>query len=156
MRQECRERFRHRRLQRKPLVSDVHMHHGTCATHVPWCMLGSLTRGGGENVPGIPGACVTLNIMYLARGPWLSCSVLELARIKLCYVCKGNSNITQNSRKYLRDLFLIWHAKVIFRVAWRGSLRTKQNSQVIRFLNNITLCRSFNLCNSVLLHENAN
>ena len=33
------------------------MHHGTCVTHVPWCMSGSLTCGGGENVPGIPGAC---------------------------------------------------------------------------------------------------
>ena len=43
--------------QRKPLVSDPGMHHGTCVTHVPWCMSGSLTRSGGENVPGIPGAC---------------------------------------------------------------------------------------------------
>ena len=33
------------------------MHHGTCLTHVPWCMSGSLTCGDGENVPGIPGAC---------------------------------------------------------------------------------------------------
>ena len=33
------------------------MHHGTCVTHVPWCMSGLLNRGGGENVPGIPGAC---------------------------------------------------------------------------------------------------
>ena len=49
--------FPRRRLQRKPLVSDPGMHHGTCVTHVPWCMSGSLTRGGGENVPGIPGAC---------------------------------------------------------------------------------------------------
>ena len=24
------------------------MHHGTCATHMLWCMLGSLTRGGGK------------------------------------------------------------------------------------------------------------
>ena len=31
------------------------MHHGTCVTHVPWCMSGSLTDGGGENVPDIPG-----------------------------------------------------------------------------------------------------
>ena len=46
-----------RRLQRKPLVSDPGMHHDTCVSHVPWCMSGSLTRGGGENVPGIPGAC---------------------------------------------------------------------------------------------------
>ena len=45
-----------RRLRRKPLVSDPGMHHGTCVTHVPWCMSGSLTCGDGENVPGIPGA----------------------------------------------------------------------------------------------------
>ena len=44
-------------LQRKPLVSGPGMHHGTCVTHVPWCMSGSLASGGGENVPGIPGAC---------------------------------------------------------------------------------------------------
>ena len=43
--------------------------------HVPWCMLGSLTRGflwirrRGKNVPGIPGACATLNFTYLVRGP---------------------------------------------------------------------------------------
>ena len=45
------------RHQRKPLVSDPGMHHGTCVTHVPWCMPGSLTRGGGENFPGITGTC---------------------------------------------------------------------------------------------------
>ena len=45
-----------RRFQRKPLVSDPGMHHGTCVTHVPWCMSGSLTCGDRENVPGIPGA----------------------------------------------------------------------------------------------------
>ena len=58
-----------------PRVSDPDMHHGTCVTHVPWCMSGSLTSvflwiGGGENVPGIPGACATRNIAYLVRGPW--------------------------------------------------------------------------------------
>ena len=49
--------FPRRRFQRKQLVSDPGMHHGTCVTHVPWCMSGSLTCGDGENVPGIPGAC---------------------------------------------------------------------------------------------------
>ena len=48
------------RLKRKALVSDPGMHHGTCATHLPRCMSGSLTRGGGKNVPGIPGACATV------------------------------------------------------------------------------------------------
>ena len=44
--------FSGHRLQRKSLASDP----GTCMTHVAWCMLGSLTCGGGENVPGIHGA----------------------------------------------------------------------------------------------------
>ena len=38
-------------------------------SHVPWCMSGSLTRGGGENVPGIPGAWATRNFTYLVIGP---------------------------------------------------------------------------------------
>ena len=71
MRRECRERFPCHWLQRKPLVSDPGMHHSTCVTHVPRCMSGSLTGGGGENVPGIPGACATRNFAYLVRGPWL-------------------------------------------------------------------------------------
>ena len=74
MRRECRERFPRHRLRRKPLVSDPGMHHVTCVTHVPWCMSGSLTRGGGENVPGIPGACAIHNFTYLARSP---CSLHE-------------------------------------------------------------------------------
>ena len=49
MRRECRERFPHLRFQRKPLVSEPAMHNGTCVNHVPWCMSGSLTNGGGEN-----------------------------------------------------------------------------------------------------------
>ena len=70
MRRGCRERFPHHQYQRKPLVSDPGMHHGTCVAHVPWCMSGSLTRDGRKNVPGIPGACATHNFTYLARGPW--------------------------------------------------------------------------------------
>ena len=57
-----------------PRVSDPDMHHGTCVTHVPWCMPDRLTSGflwsrRWENVPGIPGACATRNFTYLARGP---------------------------------------------------------------------------------------
>ena len=62
--------FPRRRFQRKPLVSDPGMHHGTCVTHVSWCMSGSLTCGDGENVPGIPGACapVILRIWQETHG----------------------------------------------------------------------------------------
>ena len=70
MRRECRERFSRHWIRRKPLVSHPAKHHGTCVTHVPWCLSGSLTRGGGGNVPGILGACATYNRTYLARGPF--------------------------------------------------------------------------------------
>ena len=52
---------------RKQLFSDTGMHHGTCVTHAPWCMAGSLTCGGRQKVPG---ACATRNFTCLARGPW--------------------------------------------------------------------------------------
>ena len=79
MHQECRERFFRHQLQRKPLVSDPGIH------HMPWCMSGSLTRGGGENVPGNPGACATRDFTYLARGP--------LHIVTWCFTCKQLKNI---------------------------------------------------------------
>ena len=56
-------------------VSDPDKHHGTCVTHVPWCMPGSLISGflcsqWRGNVPGIPSACATRNLAYLVKGPW--------------------------------------------------------------------------------------
>ena len=69
MRREFREHFPRHWFQKKPIINDPGMHHGTCVTHMPWCMSGSLTRGGGENVPGIPGARATRNFTYLVRGP---------------------------------------------------------------------------------------
>ena len=41
----------------------------TCITAHTWLAV-SFEVGGGENVPGIPGACATRNFMYLVRGPW--------------------------------------------------------------------------------------
>ena len=101
MRRECRERFSRRRIQRKPLVSDPGMHHGTCVTHVPWCMSGSETRGGGENVPGIPGACATRYFTYLVRGPWsilnISWSTWLLSTRMLVLISAGDGFICFNS-----------------------------------------------------------
>ena len=56
-------------LQRKLLVSDPSMHHGTCFTHVPWCMLGSLTHGGRENIPGILSSCAKCNFYIFGKRP---------------------------------------------------------------------------------------
>ena len=57
-----------------PRESDPDMHHGTCVTHVPWCMPGSLTCGflcsrrRGKH-SGITGACATRSFVYPVRGP---------------------------------------------------------------------------------------
>ena len=74
MRWECQERFPR--------------HHGlanpTCITVRAWRTGGDACRdrqlavsfevGGGENVPGIPGAYTTRNFAYLVRGPLTSTS----------------------------------------------------------------------------------
>ena len=77
-----------RLFQRKPLVSDSGMHHGTCVTHVPWCMSGSLTCGDGENVPGIPGACAPaiLRILSFVTHP---CN--DTSQQNIAYHCSDNS-----------------------------------------------------------------
>ena len=77
--------FPRHRLERKSLVCDLGMHHGTCVTHVPCCMSGSLTRDDGENVPGIPSACAIRNFMYLARGPWGELRICSKATGKICF-----------------------------------------------------------------------
>ena len=46
------------------------MHHGMCVTRVSWCMSGSLTRCGVENVPVLDQDMIELNgnIYYLVWG----------------------------------------------------------------------------------------
>ena len=73
--------FPHRRIQRKPLVSDSDMHHGTCVTHVPWCMSESLIRGGGENVPGIPGACAPAILLVWQEAHCKDKAVLRMSSL---------------------------------------------------------------------------
>ena len=108
--------FSSHRLQRNPIVSDPGMHHGTCVTHVPWCTSGSLTRDGGENVPGIPGACATRHFAYLARGPWDICDVsVDLwvghTTMSICWgftsVCR-HADTTWNTIIRLINFFMEW------------------------------------------------
>ena len=70
------------------------MHHGTCVTHVPWCMSGSLTCGDEENVPGIPGACAPaiLCIWQEAHGACIvyACTIITSDIIwanVVCFTC---------------------------------------------------------------------
>ena len=60
------------RLQRKLLVSDPGMQHGTCIKHMPWCMSGSLTRGGGETFPAFPVHAQPAILLILVRDLWVT------------------------------------------------------------------------------------
>ena len=81
MRRECRKRFPRHLHQSKPPVVDPGKHHGTRVTHVLLYISGPLTRGGGENVSGITGACGTGNITYLARDPLYGYLTAYLSRV---------------------------------------------------------------------------
>ena len=90
----CKERFPRQWIQRKPLVSDPDTQHGTCITHMPWCTSGSLTRGGGENVTGITGACTTRNFYVSGKRPMLS----EIQRNSSKRICFSQiANLIQNT-----------------------------------------------------------
>ena len=80
-----------------PLVSDPAMHHGTCVTHVPWCMSGSLTRGGGDSVPDIP---AILCIWQEAREMWWN-----VAQIVNTFLLKFHECIVCSWMKYFKDHF---------------------------------------------------
>ena len=109
MRREGMERFPRLRFQKKPRISDPGMHHGTCDTHVPWCMSGSLIRGGGENVSGIPGACATRNFGYLVRGPFSNHPHEERSfSYKIIQHWPKSKVLDKCAEKKFRDVFLIY------------------------------------------------
>ena len=84
IRGECRERFPRHRLQRKPLVSDPGMHHGTCVMHVPWCMSGSLYPRWRGKRSRHPRACATPNFAYLTRYPFDHLTEGPFIKYELC------------------------------------------------------------------------
>ena len=73
-----------------PRVSNPDMHHGTCVTHVPWCMSGSLTSGflwsrwRGKRYRH--SRCMrTPNFPYLARGPYTTTKRAKWRKMRLQY-----------------------------------------------------------------------
>ena len=109
---------------------------GTCLTHVPWCMSGSLTRGGGENVPGIPGAWTTRNFLYLVRNPW---GRHDAFRITIPLWVKSTSDRWISFRKGQ------WFEALMFSSIGLNDLLNKHSS--CRWFG--TLCRS---CDVTILH----
>ena len=67
MHRECRERFPRRRGLAIPTCITARASRDACRDRYP---VVSFEIGGGENVPGIPGACATRNFTYLVRGPY--------------------------------------------------------------------------------------
>ena len=121
MRRECLERFPRHRLQRKPLVSDPGMS-------------GSLTGGGGENVPSFPSACATCDFTYLA---WIPCY-----KARFCGQRKGMRNDSIHvSRSYrYNDIVMstmtsqITSLTSVFSAAYLGADKRKyQNSASLAF-----------------------
>ena len=93
----------------KPLINDPGMHHGTCVTRVALCMSGSLTSGGGENIPGIIGACATRNFTYLARGPclrqlWQGNCAITIALLMTMVICVWLITIIDNANTIHCDI----------------------------------------------------
>ena len=97
-----------------PRVRDPDIHHGTCVTHMPWCMQGSPTSGflwsrWWGNVPGIPGACTTRNFTYLAKSPfnW------ELLQSRATSFAKSFQNFAQSTVVslpcFVQNFEAIWH-----------------------------------------------
>ena len=100
------------------VTSDV----GVPSTHLVWfreCRDACRDRlpavsfdvGGGENVPGTPGACANSNLVYLVRGPWQKSSVcrrdqrgiLNVKRLLLAYSPRLMVKINQSSQRKSRN-----------------------------------------------------
>ena len=117
-------------------VSDPDMHHGTCVTHVLWCIPGSLTSGFrwksvGGNVPGIPGACATRNFTYLVRGPWGNGKMimgLFVLKTRKCSF-KGGVEWMYFTSKETPSSFIVFCSWLLYR--HRGNHETTQENMVI-------------------------
>ena len=115
MRRECRERFPRHRLQKKPLVSDPGIHHGTYVTHAHVGI--AITCRGGEYIPGIPGVCATLNFIYLVRGPcmevWCNVSRTHPRHGDLPFRYVTLSHVTNNKNSWAPFPFILHYCDVI-------------------------------------------
>ena len=67
-------------------------------------MSGSLTRGSGENVAGILGACATRNFTYLVRGSWMRMFVASLNSNTYQQRCQ-HSNFRQRADAMMHILY---------------------------------------------------
>ena len=98
MHREC---FPRHWLQRKPLVSDIGIHHGTCVTHVPWCMSRSLTAVAGKMFSTFPVHALPaiLHIWQAVHIVWKKLRSLISYALHRCARCLGAENGTVSPRQ---------------------------------------------------------
>ena len=71
----------------RPPVSDPDMHHSTCMTHVPWCMLGSLTNGflwsrsRGKTFPAFPAHVQPTTLRIWKEAHWSATEQKDHSRL---------------------------------------------------------------------------
>ena len=110
------------------------MHHNTCVTHVPWCMLRSPTRAGGENVPGIPGAGATRKFTYLARGPCrFVCRVIKLDLWSSGVYSKAIINENRGRHQVTYSIYFIFHTHMERPLSINNRRLYLFNLSVVRF-----------------------
>ena len=124
MRRECRERFPHHRLQRKPLVSDPDIHQGTCVTHV-----GISNQRWRENAPGIPSACATHNFAYLARGPCIHCVWLHKAGRLRYNILRRHGKTTRI--RYFTALPPLFKICLVYLLCWTRVVKSNLECSII-------------------------
>ena len=108
-----------------PQVSDPDMHHGTCVTHVPWCMPGSLTRGflwirrRGKTFPAFPAHAQPAILCfwqeaYIPGGFYSLLRSQELVNIKIflygSFHCREKRLSLQGKFPYREIKSLYWNA----------------------------------------------
>ena len=99
---------------------------------------------GEENVPGIPGACVTRNFTYLARGPWVKFASIKPQQSKAQTMRKihGCTHMTWFDIYWIRTVkpsvktnnFLI--VLYIGKLAWNG-MHFLENENQTKSKNNV-------------------
>ena len=77
--------------------------------------------GGGENVPGIPGACATRNCMYLVRGPQVS-KYASKSSIDKYHFQKQNTITNRVPSKLSLSLPHLWNFECYMIITWTSFL----------------------------------
>ena len=116
-----------------PRVSDPDMHHGTCVTHVPWCMPGSLTNGffwsqrRGKTFPASPAHAQPATVRIWQEDHWsfrLRLGHLRPFAIRRCHV-KIYITLFWNVAGDQLPKFVVWHHQP-FQVAMMRTCYVRQ------------------------------